>query len=266
MIYLKRLPSSQLEQLIECYWLIDSEGYREISEEKIIPDGFPETIWHYGDAYEIKIKNEWQPQTKALLAGQLTNHFFLRNTGSSGMIGIKWKPHALHQLFKIDMTNLVDQVVELPDSLQSLFIHLNSTELEKVDESTLINLDSHLLATLDLSTEYNITAKAIEFIHLSHGQSDIESISSQLNISSRSLERHFKKAIGLSPKFYSRIIRLKHVFEMVESGNRDWADIVFQSGYYDQAHFIKNFKEFIGEDPTSYGFDQQNMANFHLKK
>lgn len=266
MIYQKLSPSEPLEPFIECYWWIDSEGDQTVSEEKIIPDGFPEMIFHYADPYEVNIDSGWKPQTKALLAGQLTNHFYLRNTGASGMIGIKWKPDALNHLFQLDMPPLVDQVIELPTTLGHLFTPLQSLRPGLATKQSLTMLDDHLAHLIQATQDTSPVSKAISLIHSSQGKTDIEQLSEQLHMSSRSLERHFRKSVGLGPKFYSRIIRLNHVFEMVQSGNRDWADIVYQSGFYDQAHFIKNFKEFIGEDPSSYGFDAKNMANFHLRK
>lgn len=267
MIYQKLSPSSEISHLIECYWWIDSESDDSISEEKIIPDGFPEMIWHYGEPYEINISGHWELQPKALLAGQLTNHFYLRNTGTSGMVGIKWKPQALFDLYRLTMSELVDSVVELPKDLHHLFEPLEHVRKGKMTEERLTLLDKHLCLSLPTTLAQSQTvANALKCIQEAEGKVDIEEISSKLGLSPRTLERHFKQSIGLSPKFYSRIIRLNHVFQMVQSGNRDWADIVYQSGFYDQPHFIKNFKEFIGEDPTSYGFDATNMANFHLKK
>lgn len=267
MIYRKLSPSKEISHLIECYWWIDSEGDSSISEEKIIPDGFPEIIWHYGEPYEIKISGHWELQPKTLLAGQLANHFYLRNTGISGMVGIKWKPQALFDLYQLNMSELVDAVIELPKSLYQLFSPLAKFGQEKMKEERLSVLDKHLCQMLSSEkAKENPVTQALERIQSAKGKVDIEELASQISLSTRSLERHFKQSVGLSPKFYSRIIRLNHVFQMVQSGNRDWADIVYQSGFYDQPHFIKNFKEFIGEDPTSYGFDSYNMANFHLRK
>jgi YesN/AraC family two-component response regulator len=45
-----------------------------------------------------------------------------------------------------------------------------------------------------------------------------------------------------------------------------WTQVGLESGYYDQAHFIKNFKAFTGEDPSRYFFEEPNLANFFLKK
>mgnify|MGYP001801732866 CR=1 FL=1 len=91
------------------------------------------------------------------------------------------------------------------------------------------------------------------------------SLCDQVASSQRKLERQFKSHVGLSPKFYARIIRLGHIFELMQQGDQSWSDLVYHSGFYDQSHFIKNFKEFTGEDPSSYGFEAENMANFHLR-
>jgi transcriptional regulator GlxA family with amidase domain len=87
-----------------------------------------------------------------------------------------------------------------------------------------------------------------------------------VGLSERSLERYFKQWIGLTPKFYSRIIRFAHIFELVNKDQKNWAEISAQAGFYDQAHFIKNFRAFTGEEPSKYGFKEANMANFFLQK
>ena len=85
-------------------------------------------------------------------------------------------------------------------------------------------------------------------------------------VSERQLERLFKKYIGLSPKYYARIIRFNYIFKLIHLKNTSWAEVVYQSGFYDQSHFIRNFKAFTGEDPSSYYFEEKNMANFFLNK
>ncbi|WP_420386408.1 DUF6597 domain-containing transcriptional factor [Roseivirga sp.] len=262
MIYLKEEPSPALSPWIDCLWLIDSEGESTVHEEKIIPDGFTETIWHYGDAYEININGQWEKQSDFLLAGQLTNHFYLRNTGRSGMVGIKWKPQALHALFQTDMPSLIDRVIPLGDDLQRLFCPYDRSD----PTLYLKELNNHLTTMLAEHSASSPMAQVIDCIFESKGKADVEQLADLAHMSTRNLERTFKRTIGLSPKFYSRIIRLRHVFEMIESGNRNWSDIVYESGFYDQSHFIKNFKSFIGEDPGKYGFDANNMANFHLRQ
>ena len=99
----------------------------------------------------------------------------------------------------------------------------------------------------------------------SKGEIPIQEVVNLSGISERSLERYFKHHIGLSPKFYCRILRFANVFKLIQSDGFNWSDIAYLAGFYDQSHFIKNFKEFTGEEPSNYGFDAQNMANFFLK-
>ena len=87
----------------------------------------------------------------------------------------------------------------------------------------------------------------------------------QIPIQERTLERYFESHIGVSPKFYSRIIRLGYIFKLAKDKPKNWAQVAYQAGFFDQTHFIKNFQEFTGEDPSTYGFDHENMANFFLK-
>jgi transcriptional regulator GlxA family with amidase domain len=69
-------------------------------------------------------------------------------------------------------------------------------------------------------------------------------------LSIRQFERQFKQRIGLSPKFYSRLIRFSNAWILKENNpNLTWTTIAHQSGYYDQMHLIKDFKEFAAVNP-----------------
>ena len=107
---------------------------------------------------------------------------------------------------------------------------------------------------------------AIVLILESNAAVSVAGIAKQVNVSERQLERLFKRYIGLSPKFYCRIIRFSYIFEQVQNKEVEWSELAQLTGFYDQSHFIKNFQEFTGEDPSGYFFDEINMANFFLNK
>ncbi len=224
-------------------------------------------IFHYGDPYRANISGEWYTQGKNLIAGQITNHFFLENTGTSGMIGIKFQPWALKQLFDLTMESIVNQAIPFPNYLMtklSPFIDIAHSQLsfeDKIDK-----LEDQLTSLIHvMNQENNPFQKAVELIIATKGAQRLQEIRQQAYVSERSLERYCKKYIGLSPKLFSRIIRFSHIFHFIQSQDFEWTEISFLSGFYDQSHFIKNFKEFTGEDPSGYGFDQENMANLFLK-
>lgn len=267
MQYDQIVPQAPLNKVIKSIWWIDSEGDTTIETQKIVPDGYPEFIVHFGDAFEINISGEWEKQAKYLLAGQIRKHFHLRNTGISKMLGIKFQPAAVHRLFGIDMSEIVDEVmsVEAEDGLlfdlgEQLFTKKTFDECKAEIEAWFSS--ARILKDL----EEGSFESAVDQLIKTKGNVRLDELCTNLGITERTLERQFKKAIGISPKFYSRIIRFTYIFDQIKEGKEPWLDITFDSGYYDQAHFIKNFKEFTGESPSAYGFEEKNMANFFLFK
>jgi len=267
MIYKQVLPKNELSHSVKSFWFIDSEGDSSIHQEKIIPDGYPELIFHYGDPYKININGSWELQGRTILAGQIRNYFFLENTGESKMFAIKFQPWALKELFGIEMSSITDTVIEIPLQMRKALqeVVAMATGIASFEEKVL-HIENWFKSYIG-NGEFNFSAKYRSVISLieKKGSIPLKELQEGYQISERALERYFKSYIGLSPKFYARLIRFSYIFQLVQEEEIDWADIVFRAGYYDQSHFIKNFKEFTGEDPSAYGFSEKNMANFFLK-
>lgn len=268
MIYEHSLPSESLSRYIKSYWRIDSESDTSIVQQKIIPDGYPELIFHYGDPYRINISGHWENQSRQLIAGQIRNHFFLENTGRSGMVGVKLMPAAPATLFNLNMSALTDAVMPLPSVLSASHELLMINETDLRDKKRFVaSFEKSIKKRLnEISIDQNTIQRAVTEILTSNGNISISALCEQVGLGQRQLERQFSKSVGLSPKFYARIIRFANIFELMQKGDNTWSDLVYASGFFDQSHFIKNFKEFTGADPSAYGFDIQNMANFHMKQ
>lgn len=254
-------PCESLKDIVKEFWIFEDES-QEIQTQKIIPDGYSEIVIQYGDPYEVNLAGSWERQSSLLFSSQIRKFFFLRNSGTSGMIGIKLHPISFYELFGVDISGLTDQIVPLKNVI-------NADPLEKlimpgVQAEEKIKHLEHWLISQNKTTEPMIR-NAVDLTLETKGNIAIETLAEVQNVSSRQLERKFKKMIGLPPKFYSRIIRFGTIFKLMESGDESWVRIALQSGYFDQSHFIKNFKEFTGEDPSNYGFDETNLANFFLK-
>ena len=269
LVYTQQEPRAQLTNCIKSFWMVDSEGDSTIHRQKIIPDGYPELIFHYGAPYRANITGTWHVQAPCLLAGQIRNFFYLENTGVSKIVAIKLQPWALKLLFDVDMDRLNNNVVPVDqellatlDVVKNIAIDGAMSFSEKVFK--IENWFSEFLKTKSIPALKGITAT--QRIIESRGKASLSDIRDTVPISERSLERFFKAYIGLTPKFYFRIIRFSTIFNLIQQEGFNWSDLTYLAGYYDQSHFIKNFKEFTGEEPSKYGFDEQNMANFFLKK
>ena len=269
MNYRLQEPTSELSHIVKSFWMIDSEGDATVEAQKIIPDGYPEMIFHSADAYKTNINGTWQSQNHDLIAGQITNYFYLENTGVTKMFAIKLQPWALAVLFGIDMSAITNDVITIDKELlkiiqpiKQIAIHDAISFEDKVTQIEAWFIDYVNTACITINKGIQATQLMIE----DRGEKGLHEIRNQIGISERSLERFFKTHIGLSPKRYYRIVRFSNIFNLVQEKGFKWSDVVYVGGFYDQSHFIKNFKEFTGEEPSKYGFEEKSMANFFLKK
>jgi len=82
-------------------------------------------------------------------------------------------------------------------------------------------------------------------------------------LSRRQFERRFLAKVGVSPKYYARMRRLSHIcYLLTYRGQDDWQHLIGEGGFYDQAHFIKDFKQFMGTTPSQYYQDNQQLSKF----
>jgi transcriptional regulator GlxA family with amidase domain len=106
-----------------------------------------------------------------------------------------------------------------------------------------------------------IIKSTVETILTAHGQLSVDDLSKQTNTNRRQLARKFSSAIGLSPKQLSKTIRLQAALKMLMTGKvTSLTDLAYEGEYYDQAHFIKDFKEFTGLTPKEFYGDHLKMS------
>ena len=259
-------PSQVLSSIIKEFWIYENEDSTP-TQQKIIPDGYSEIIIHYGDVYRINITGKWEVQEQILFSNQISKFFFLENTGQSAMIGIKLHPCSFHELFQIDLGVYTDHVFPLIDIL-----HEKTQELDKLTNKRysitqrVEMLEKWISTYAPFSNNTNNIRQVVDFIFESNGMFEVRQLSDRFELSTRQLERQFKKVTGVTIKFFARIIRFNYIFQQMKEENKSWVQIALSSGYFDQSHFIKNFKEFTGEEPSIYGFDKKNLANFFLSK
>lgn len=101
-------------------------------------------------------------------------------------------------------------------------------------------------------------------IRRSGGTVPVRELAVRSGACSRTIQRWSKSTLGLSAKRYSRIVRfntaLRHLRQRPEAG---WLDVALQLGYYDQSHFISEFRQFTGQTPTGFFGAQRPLSEFH---
>ena len=136
----------------------------------------------------------------------------------------------------------------------------STSEKIKLIEAFLIN------RLTDIETVDRIVKSTVETILTANGQLSIDDLSKQTNINRRQLERKFSSTIGLSPKKLSKTIRLQATLKILLNKKfTSLTTLAYQHEYYDQAHFIKDFKELTGLTPKEFYRDKLKMTSFFIR-
>jgi AraC-like DNA-binding protein len=94
--------------------------------------------------------------------------------------------------------------------------------------------------------------RALQALSAARGRVDLDEIARQANLGPRQFRRRCLEESGLTPKHLCRVLRFRYACELAGAGGRpEWPSIALEAGYFDQAHFIRDFREFTGKTPMS---------------
>jgi len=271
MYYQTFKPHSDLETLVKCYWTLEVPAQQNLERQLILPDGCVDMCFILGDnikRYTSEIDFVIQP--REMLLGQITEQFYIEPTGFVNTFAIRFYPYGLVNFIDLPLNELCNK--ETP--LNTLFGNEKAEKLsQKIiqavsTENRIQIIEKFLLEKLyDKATIDNIVKSTIDIILLSNGSKPLNVILKDDKSKRRQLERNFKKQIGLSPKQLSKAIRLQATLQiLLNDTTRTLTDIAYESEYYDQAHFIKDFKEFTGLTPKEFLTDEKMMLSSLLYK
>jgi AraC-like DNA-binding protein len=165
------------------------------------------------------------------------------------------------RLLGVPGTELANRLVPLEAVLGSFATELQERLADAKDAN-----DRHVIAqdllTARLSEQPSTTPEihhALNRLRATRGAATIEAIASEIGWSRRHLATRFREATGLPPKALARLIRIERAAQRVREGT-PLSDIAYESGYADQSHFNRDFRELVGCTPTQFPFVQDMPA------
>lgn len=255
---------TELQPFVKCFWTLDDECRDEIIKQRVVPDGCMEMIFHYGDLYRQYFDDGSSiEQPRSFIFGQIKKYIEIAPTGVSGIVAARFFPEGLLPFLNIPVSDLEDKAVSLDVVFGEKGKELEDRVIPVADNLQRIKLiEEFLLSRLsEPQTIDAITRSCVEAIFQSQGQLDVVQLADKMNISKRNIERKFVTAIGMSPKQLSKVVRLQAAMKMLEQKKfSNLTSLAYENGYYDQAHFIKDFKEFTGMSPKSFFADNLKLS------
>lgn len=255
-------PHFDLQPVVKCYWTLEVPAENNYEKQRIIPDGCIEIAFILGDDIKrFTSETDFILQPRAMVLGQTIEPFFIQPTGFVNTFAIRFYPYGFGNFVTTPIKNLANKETPIAELFgQTVAYKLEQEIIQATDTQQRIEIiETFLLNKLkEKNTIDNIVESTIEALLETSGSLPINTILKGDLSKRRQLERMFVKQIGISPKQLAKVIRLQTALKLLLNQERETlTQIAYESEYYDQNHFIKDFKEFTGTTPKAFLADNK---------
>jgi AraC-like DNA-binding protein len=259
-------PSPDLAEHVENFWFMRGPDARAMPDgHRILPDGRMEFVFQLGDSFFERAANgRWRMQSPFLLVGQMERRVDVKPSGVIHTVGIHFHPAGVSAFVPGDLRRFRGRIGSLERALkEGLQPFAHTLKQARSDEKRVAHLETFLRGRMTIGDPAIATAS--RDLCASSGLFHLEALAQGIGLSDRQFRRRFESAVGLPPKRFSRLIRFQRVFEeRREDDARAWSQVALECGYYDQAHFNRDFKAFTGVKPTDIVKDADPLTDFFL--
>jgi AraC-like DNA-binding protein len=242
--------SDRLKSIITSFTVIETTS---IMETTVLPHlGLVFAIQVSGKVF-LKKRNETTLIAPLTVSGQRNTFRTFVYSPNTVTILVSFTETGAHSVFG----ETVFKLYENAESLENLIGTIKVKELLSKLLSTNLTQERIQIIENFLATQLNekepdmLILASIKKIHNEKGLCKIGELSSGFGLSMDAFEKRFRKIVGSSPKQFSTVVRLKEVIKQ-QNNHKLLTDLVYSFEYYDQSHFIKQFKEFTGQTPKHF--------------
>lgn len=246
------IPAKRFANFIKSFWVLENDQpYTHYS----MADVCPELLFHFkGQFNELFDNGKTEKSFTAGIHGQTHSTRKFHIDKAFGIFGVCLYPQAMPLLFGLPATEFTNQMPDLNTLLRQ-----EGNELEdKIanvpnNEQRIKLIEDFIERRFSRYHKEQLPAfQAIQTIIQNKGLIKVKQLANDYFVSERQFERQFRKFSGFSPKLFSRIVRFQSALRQYGNNEKSLTEIALESGYYDQSHFIHDFKEFSGYHPKQY--------------
>lgn len=245
MLYLQRVPKPPLSEFVDVLWLYDGFTVSH-ARERLLPTGTVELV--------INLREDQPDFREPVVAGPRSEPSLLDTAHTASVMGAHFRPGGAFPFLGLPAGELHNLEVTLDTLWGARAGELRERILgAPTHQARFELLEAALLGAARSLARHPAVAFALRELSTVPQARSVGGVIEAVGLSQRRFIERFRHEVGLTPKLYSRIRRFQEVVRQVHGVRQvDWSEVALACGYYDQAHFINDFREFSGLTPGTY--------------
>ncbi|MDP3469939.1 MAG: helix-turn-helix domain-containing protein [Daejeonella sp.] len=242
----------ELQPYVKLICTMDCDDGADTNHIRVLPDACVELFVNYTSTPLAIIGNELYD--RSIVTSRMSRYSDVQMRKGAGCIAICFYPGEAYRFFNLPMHQLADKTLVLSDLWNGMAGEIESKLADSCShkERSAI-LQKYLLQQLIRNERDQQVAECLRKIQRSAGHILVSQLSTDTSLSQRHLSRKFQQIVGLSPKEYLRVFRfIRSLDHLKKYPLLSLTEVAYQSAYYDQAHFIRDFKSFTGHTPGQF--------------
>ena len=237
------------------------EGFKiyhfgETSDIQLFPIGVFEIVFQSSDDFlhNTSYSSGWETRPKNFVGGLHNKSYQVKSNGKKNFcIVVEFKPNTAKYFIPHKLQDFQNNVVDVFDIWGNDAIDLSQKINEEKDDFRKINLIEAFLLDKFVAQKGSVIDHALASILDSKGFVEINKLAKNVALSTAQFRKRFREEIGISPSQYCKIIRIKTTLDIFEQNyQRPLTELTYMLGYFDQSHFIKDFKSITGFSPKRF--------------
>lgn len=250
-------PSARLSPYVAYFFALENEvGPGEPPfEVNVLPVPHAQMVFSYGDeSFERDMGGPLKSSPGYAITGYTTRTVAYSNPGRLGVVMAGFHPWGLAPFTDFPLKQATDRNIELHRAFSGVPELEERIRKARRSDERIAHIEAFLLMNLRKPALDEAMVSVCKEAMAQQGRITVAQLAAHAGLSTRQLQRRFADRIGTEPKLFLELIRFQRAFELMDQGGAspDWIAIADAAGFYDQSHFIKDFKSFTGLAPTDY--------------
>lgn len=255
-----RVPAEPLRALVSGYWHLDAPTATG-SVERFLPGTGVTWIFMLGPVGSYELGGRAGEQPRAFVNGILRAPCLVRAGGATRNIGVAFRPGAARAFHALELGAMDGQLVDLEATGDAPLAALaRRVRSEPSFDVAATLLDDLLCARLGAAQSVGIGQRLAALVD-SGAVHDVRELAARSGYSERQLRRVCRQEIGSSPKALLRIARARAVARSLRASREPLTQVAHRFGYFDQAHFVHDFKQIVGLTPGRFRAETRPLAS-----